>query len=1577
MKQNQLITFIVIILFLAQVKLQQQQTIENCVNYFQVRDIYDIYDLSIKPQRLCIECQKGYIVSKSFKQCIDIRHSQSNQQLIYCRRMVFYGFCAEAIENMVIFSNQTYSLLDLITKDIFRTFCALYDSEIKDCLEFQSGFIRINNTQLGAFIGERLKNPEQILPISNSERIVCSKDFEFKQTRFVKGCLLNQTKSQLTKNQIAFCQQMMNDIQCKLCQNGYALRYDKQKCQLVIKNCQEYTKIQNQIVCTQCLPSYSLFQQSCVFMNGCQVKSRKSPIKYMACSSIFELIDGKCVNQKSKKTSYYIDYQIQNKLSDFKKYFLRDIQKNEKLEEIYFGQNEIQLEINAQREYCSVKYQKECLKCNDLSFYFDQKQKKCLQRIRSLYCSNKIYNQDDCLNLECQENYQINKEQFNLLDLRDKLTIQYIEEYLIFAFFDSDYLMNDFEIQQFYLSYQSKGVSLQNKVYCIAKQETDIQNCIKFDLQNNLCQKCQSGYYLTNHIEFGHSKQQCLSKLNMLNLDHCVSYGLEENICYECQEGYYFNSKAMQCFKQITNCYIHTLQNECLLCQEGYILIQSNYCSINFIEQSNLVIIENQLQIQQFDSHCVLFQNKTCILCAEGFVLDKTSNFQCQLDSLFPDCKAIDQINYDQSEMLTGLVYTRDYKACKECRQGYTIEKGFCFKISQLSFQGYDINHQNSIANCLIYDDQNICLQCDYEYQFSQKNNQCIKIHQIDRLLFEQQLEPIQDGCQLYHDDKKCKICKNNLFLMSDFNCYEECPQDYISNCEFLVEEDSNFCVKKCKDNYFLSEQKCLKNCSFFYKTLNKQNFCITECQEMFRYEDDLKRCSEECDEGYARMIDQKLCKKCSINQCKTSSINDLNVCIECKIPYTNYQGQCKYQCLNKFILEDKDKCDNNINIEYCAKQLYERCQVCHNTFELTGDFVCKCPEGTFFNQEVNECQQCGLGCLQCDQKLGCLKCALPYIQIMLFDKFECTNYCGPGLFHQVLQNICQKYEKNCLKCINKNKCNECLPTFQLQNSKNKDQCICPSNYVINEESNTCEFQCKDGYKPDTLKCCEIQNCSQCNKNHQICEKCNKNYPYLFQNSCRKECPEGYYQDIAALQCNKCSPLCSQCEKNQSTCLSCSLPQAKIEDSSCKYKKNQVFFQSDCFIECPKYTALSSDQMVCEEYCTDSSYPVFDELGRFERCEFDLGQPDSKFCYQNLSSLNRLVDFSISEEKKQQNKKSFILVVSISNTPKDCYIFKLRGNDENDSFHIIQRLKDQKSQDLFNLNFCLESEIQINDIQENNLVECNTFYCIFYFELRISFEYQSVTVEGIQDFSILLNGEYNAVIPQSIPQDQLLQSVLQIQCGSSNYCNQKEIKTEINHPISINIEATFKFRVKDDNLLTIYPLSLYILEKNSQKLPIDTFYFDNSIPSSIKLSIYFQHQAKGQLIIILRAYNQKYFLKGLEFFSYENNYLKFLVQKIDIEILEAKNIKDEKEDEKQQKNQNSQSEQKEFDFTYQIFILFNTFISIIFLVYVLIYCFRKIISKRNQSQHIELVEILYITEEKSTSQQQQVQIELS
>ncbi|EWS71087.1 DHHC zinc finger protein (macronuclear) [Tetrahymena thermophila SB210] len=1515
------------------------------------------------------------------------------------------GLCAEAIENMVIFSNQTFSqlgdlkllercaivqqnkqaciyprlgyILDikkgLITKDIFLTFCALYDSEIKDCVEFQSGFIRINSTQYGTFIGYSFINPDQVLPFSNSQNIACSRGFEFKQTRFLKGCLLSQKKSQLMNNQIANCLQMMNDIQCKTCQKGYALRDDKQKCQLVTQNCQEYTQIQNQNVCISCLPYYILFQQSCVFMKGCQVISRKNPKKCMACDNKFELIDGECMSLKSNQIIYTYDFQNENEQSNLDKQSQIDTYRNEKVEEIYFNQNKIHQQFNVQWAECSVIGQNKCLKCNDLSFYYDQKQKKCLQRVRSLYCSNTIYNQDDCLNLECQEDYQINQEIFDRLDLNDKLTIQYIEEYLSHKFFDSDYLMSEFEIQQFYLNYQQKGASIENKVYCIAKQVTQDQNCIQFDSQNKQCLKCQQGYYLINHIELGQPflRSQCQSNLIVLNLDNCISYDLEKNVCYECQEGYHFNSKTMQCLKNILDCYIHTVQNECLLCQEGYTLNQQNQCNIIFIEQLNNFMIENKLKKQQFNPQCVLFQNEKCILCAEGFVLDLTNNSQCQFDSLFPDCKTIDFLNQDKSEILNMQMYSRDYKVCKECRQGYIIEKGFCIKKSKIPFQNHITDYLNGITNCLMYDDSIICLQCDHGYQFNQKKNQCIKKFKFDRLLFEQQLEPVQNGCLLYSDDGKCKICQDNLFLMTDFNCYEECPKDYFfqydkqhgivcfacplncqkctfdynyigsykqvkclscitgqifhseiyqckSNCEFLTEEDTNFCVKKCKHNYFQIENKCLKSCPFFYKVVDEENVCIQDCKGMYGYQDDAKKCSKDCDEGYAIMIDQKLCKKCIIDQCKTCNINELDVCIECKIPYTNIQGKCRYQCQNKLIVDNQEKCDKNVTIEYCTKQLYERCQECLNTFELTNDLICACPEGTFFNQKTNECELCGLRCLQCDQKLGCLKCAQTFLKIKLFDKLECTDQCGPGYFQDLHQNMCQRCQKNCLICNDTNNCLECLPTFQLQNNNKKNECTCPLNQTLNEESNTCELQCQDGYKPDTMKCCETQYCSQCNKNSQICDKCNKDFPYLFQNSCRQECPEGYYQDTIEFQCKSCSPLCKLCEKDSSNCLSCSLPQHKIEDSSCKCNKNKVFFQNDCFIECPKYTMLSPDKMVCEEYCTDLSFPVFDELGRFERCEFDLGQPDSKFCYQNLNFLNKLIDFGIGEQKKQQQSESFMLIIQIQKTPKDCYIFKLRGKDENDSFHLIQRLKDQKNQDLLNMNFYLESEIEINQIQENNLVECNTYYCIFYFEvylknilqqiykLRISSEYKTVIVEGIQDFTILLNGEQNVVIPQSIPQEQILQSVMQIQCSPSNYCSQREIKTEINHPVSISIEATFKFGNDEDNLLTIYPLSLYILEKNSLKLPIQTFYFDNSFPSSIKLIVYFNHQAKGQLIIILRAYNQKYFMKGLEFFNYENNYLKFLVQEIGIEVLEAKQNQKEKGDEKQQIDKNIQ-----------------------------------------------------------------------
>lgn len=98
--------------------------------------------------------------------------------------------------------------------------------------------------------------------------------------------------------------------------------------------------------------------------------------------------------------------------------------------------------------------------------------------------------------------------------------------------------------------------------------------------------------------------------------------------------------------------------------------------------------------------------------------------------------------------------------------------------------------------------------------------------------------------------------------------------------------------------------------------------------------------------------------------------------------------------------------------------------------------------------------------------------------------------------------------------------------------------------------SNRCYSKC-----PDRLYVDEFNKCQPCQKpcytckqdNPKSCLSCDilSDFPFLDGNTCRNECPFGYFKNNKTLKCEKCHASCETCIETGTKCVTCGGQQFK------------------------------------------------------------------------------------------------------------------------------------------------------------------------------------------------------------------------------------------------------------------------------------------------------------------------------------------------------------------------------------------------------------------------------------------------
>ena len=676
--------------------------------------------------------------------------------------------------------------------------------------------------------------------------------------------------------------------------------------------------------------------------------------------------------------------------------------------------------------------------------------------------------------------------------------------------------------------------------------------------QNGVCkEKCDEKYVENNGECIKCSDENCLI-CNNVKLDTCkkcnLPYKLFEDKCVmNCDQGYYIADfvNYQVCEKCPENCLSCNSKNSCNNCVCPFVLLNNqcvSTCPEGYVNVNGICKSCSQTGCLQ----CSESDQSICSKCENGLYL---ANNQCTSNCgtgfyPSPEGKCIQCGDINCKECSPSNI-------CKTCYEGKVILDGKCFDSCPSGYYGkqfecYPCEDKENCKSCDILNPEK-CQECSNGFLFEDK---CIEMCP-EGYYPDESRKCIQcpGGCSSCKNSKYCYTCESGLFLdENDHTCKDNCQSGQVAkdgkcdNCEdkncieCSVYELSwcykcyppfyNYnrkCVSECPDGTYASSPYCF-DCSYTCTKCTSYSIC-QECRDGYVKQDDY--CIDECYKGYVNI--DGICTKCNLSHCNHCS--DLNFCLECNDKYLNDNGKC---------------------VETCGP-------------------------GKYYNETEKKCSNCLPGCATCDNGNSCSLCEKG---LFLYKKKECFTSCPDGYFDydggyffQVTPTCVRCYEKTCKTCewINPDICTSCaegqlLITYEDGSTK----CLntCPSNYIPNTETGTCEkceFPCKEcAENPNYCITCEnpykliantcVSNCPEntaeregicynCVDEHCLaCDsyelsKCNvcDDETILFNGECLKECPEHYYLKITengAKTCEKCSINCDKCTDSEN-CVSC------------------------------------------------------------------------------------------------------------------------------------------------------------------------------------------------------------------------------------------------------------------------------------------------------------------------------------------------------------------------------------------------------------------------------------------------------
>ena len=562
--------------------------------------------------------------------------------------------------------------------------------------------------------------------------------------------------------------------------------------------------------------------------------------------------------------------------------------------------------------------------------------------------------------------------------------------------------------------------------------------------------------------------------------NHCISKTLYD------EKKYYYNvatGKYVSC-SNISGCEKCISATKCILCSSNLFLVKEDE-NIDSLTCKDT----NENQYYQVTEDDITFYKKCTI----------SSNQFCE------KCELVDG-NY----------------VCLECKEGYAFFfDGTGENVCESKEARADINNYystdnqnyypcnnrqyNVIDNCIKCSKKETCNECNSGYTLVNGNQLCLLNTDISNKKYYQDSEKNDYYFPCSESLEHCDICE-------DKSTCTTCETDYI------IEEASNHCIsktlydeKKYYYNVATGKYVSCSNISGCEKCISATK-CILCSSNLFLVKEDENidslTCKDINENQYYQVTEDDITfyKICTMSHCEECTA--LDHCTKCEDNYA-------------IIEDDHTVCEDLLTQKYyydTQTTKYKLCSTYSNTCQ-------KCQMDDDNNFICLECISTDYAFKHADDVVCSLKSDLKEDNTFYTNDTE-INYYSCSIFNNA---------KNCLKCSNKEICDECQETYQLVNDKKL--CVLPTdeedNLVYRDPNTNYLVYCSDS----------ISECNKC-QNGETCDECKENLALVDSNKCLPEGEvtnnEHYFKDETTNGYISCSIInnCITCASS-TVCTSC------------------------------------------------------------------------------------------------------------------------------------------------------------------------------------------------------------------------------------------------------------------------------------------------------------------------------------------------------------------------------------------------------------------------------------------------------
>ena len=334
-----------------------------------------------------------------------------------------------------------------------------------------------------------------------------------------------------------------------------------------------------------------------------------------------------------------------------------------------------------------------------------------------------------------------------------------------------------------------KGYYLVNNNFC-----SNEENCLNADKDTGICLLCKEHYFLDD------KDYKCKSNLDENEYKYCTK--LENNLCTKCGSSYYLG-KDNRC-SYTKNCE-ESENGKCILCSENYYLTYDGYC-LN-VEHCIYTSYNGECRECE-DNYYYSMRYKYCLETniSDVFYGCKYSNF---FEEYCLECKDNFYFNYNNSLCMDnsgdGPLYKCAYsddngELCDVCIDGYYL--------------GSEDRKCSLIENCKKSENEYICLECEDYYCLDVKNQKC-----IDNGFLEDENIKIYFACK--RTNEKGTLCEECIdgyeineegYCIDVENCEERQEDGKCIRCKSKVDLDG-YIINYCANDIFGCVEISNKNC--------------------------------------------------------------------------------------------------------------------------------------------------------------------------------------------------------------------------------------------------------------------------------------------------------------------------------------------------------------------------------------------------------------------------------------------------------------------------------------------------------------------------------------------------------------------------------------------------------------------------------------------------------------------------------------------------------------------------------------------------------------------------------------------